>query len=227
MDAERILCIPLSMYPHKDLLVWSSESTGEYTIRSGHRLIACTLWALWTSRNRFIHEGGFTSGSQIADYVRNFLKELDGLNMDLHARQIFTGRWVAPIGSRIKINFDTAFNKQRKESCSGMVALHLGLFFQLREVKIEGDSYSVIYKLQEQNEDRSEIAAIIKDSKQLSLGFDSCDFSFIHRESNQVAHFIAIEGLKKRKNSYLVSMAFSGEEDAVPANRRGLKSRGE
>ncbi|XP_052877972.1 uncharacterized protein LOC128284200 [Gossypium arboreum] len=135
-------------------------------------------------------------------YVKNSLKELDGVKTNLPARQI-TNRWVAPTGSRVKINFDAAFNKQRNKSCSGMVvgnekrdvicfktvfhssvpslfaaealagfqAIHLGLFLQLREVEIEGDSRSVICKLQEQKDDRFEIAAIIKDSKQLSYGF--------------------------------------------------------
>lgn len=75
----------------------------------------------------------------------------------------------------------------------------------------------VICKLQEQNDDRPKIAAIIKDSKQLSYSFVhvSCDF-------NQVAHFITTEGLKKRENSYLVSRVFSNAEDVVLADRRGL-----
>ncbi|KAK5835954.1 hypothetical protein PVK06_011680 [Gossypium arboreum] len=221
------------------------------------RLIACTMWALWTSRNRFIHEGVSTSGSQIADYVKNSLKELDGVKTDLPARPILTDRWVAPTGPRLKINFGATFNKQRNGSCSGMVvrnekgdvicfkivfhsslpsvftaealagfwAIHLGLFLQLREVEIEGDSRSVICKLQEKKDDRLEIVGIIKDSKKLSYGFVFCIFHFTHRESNQVAHFITIEGLKKRENSYLANMVFSGAEDAMLADRRGLECR--
>ncbi|KAG8485777.1 hypothetical protein CXB51_019141 [Gossypium anomalum] len=215
-DAERILCIPLSMSPHEDHLIWHSEPTGEYTKtpgicnlskvseRSGNertfvqgvsyskgdmgevRMIACVLWAIWTSRNRFIHEGEIKSGSQIADFVSNYLKELDGLHTNLPARRFHMGRWVALNGLRLKINFDAAFNKRRNESCSGLVVLNLGLYVELREVEIEGDSRSVIQKLQEEKEDRSKIEVSIKDSKQLSLGFEFCVFQFIHRKSNKI-----------------------------------------
>ncbi|KAH1090353.1 hypothetical protein J1N35_017610 [Gossypium stocksii] len=172
------------------------------------RLIACALWAIWTSRNRFIHEGEIKSGSQIADYVIN-LRELDGLNTNLPVRQIHTSRWVALNGLRVKINFDVVFNKHRKESCSGLVALNLGLYLELREVEIKGDSCSVICKLQEEKEDKSEIEAFIKDSKHLSLGFESCVFCYIYLESNKVTHLIATEGLKKRETTYLVNMVTS------------------
>lgn len=39
MDVERILYVPLSMHPHDDLLVWTGEPTGEYTVRSGHKCL--------------------------------------------------------------------------------------------------------------------------------------------------------------------------------------------
>ncbi|PPS05643.1 hypothetical protein GOBAR_AA15009 [Gossypium barbadense] len=56
------------------------------------------------------------------DFVLNYLKELDGLNLNVPMRSAQTDRWVAPEGLRVKINFDVAFNKQRNESCSGLVA---------------------------------------------------------------------------------------------------------
>ncbi|KAG8488152.1 hypothetical protein CXB51_018799 [Gossypium anomalum] len=134
------------------------------------------------------NEGAFVQGgSQITDFVSNYLKELDGLNTNLLERRFRTSRWVAPNGLRVKINFDAAFNKQRNKSYSRLVvqneraevicsitvmhvnipstfaakamayfqALNLGLFLGLREVEIEGDSRSVIRKLQEEKEDRS------------------------------------------------------------------------
>lgn len=60
-------------------------------------------------------------GFQIAGFVINYLKELDGLNMHLLERRIHTDRWVALLGLRVEINFDVAFNRQRNESCSGLV----------------------------------------------------------------------------------------------------------
>ncbi|KHG03044.1 hypothetical protein F383_26668 [Gossypium arboreum] len=43
-------------------------------------MITCALWAIWANRNRFLHEGESRSGSQVADFVLNYLKELDDLN---------------------------------------------------------------------------------------------------------------------------------------------------
>ncbi|KAG8482855.1 hypothetical protein CXB51_024210 [Gossypium anomalum] len=103
------------------------------------RMIACALWETWTSRNRFIHEGEIKLGSQIADFVSNYLKELDGLNMNLPARRFHMGRWVALNGLRLKINFDVTFNNR---SNGVFQALNLWLYLGLREVEIEGDSRS-------------------------------------------------------------------------------------
>ncbi|XP_040937229.1 uncharacterized protein [Gossypium hirsutum] len=96
-------------------------------------------------------------------------------------------QWVALMGSRLKINFDAAFNNHKKELCFGLVirneearvicsktvmntnilfvfaaeavacvqALNLGLQLGLREVETEGDSWSVVRKLQEKMNDRS------------------------------------------------------------------------
>ncbi|KAG8491136.1 hypothetical protein CXB51_014272 [Gossypium anomalum] len=37
--AQKILQIPLSSTTHDDLLAWRGEQTGEYTLRSGHKLL--------------------------------------------------------------------------------------------------------------------------------------------------------------------------------------------
>ncbi|KAG8491705.1 hypothetical protein CXB51_015144 [Gossypium anomalum] len=334
-DAERILCIPLSMNKQADHIIWRRESTGEYTVRSGHKMflqerqnnthsnyrhfykriwsldlppkikitnwrlfhnflptfcnlhyrrlmrsaicrrcnngsetrehvfkecpvaqetwsmlgfnwpsqeansdfsdwlnnifelfsfnqcrtIACALWVLWNPRNRFIHEG-----------------EL---------------KWDAPTDPWVKINFDAAFKKELKESCSGIVArnarsevifaktvfhknipsafaieamaclqaIRVGLLQGLRKVVVEGDSRTVIRKLQEKVEDRSEIEVFIQDSKFLSSGFESCVFRFINREANKVAHLIAKGGLQKKETTYLQNAFTSEVEEALIDDR--------
>ncbi|KAH1128655.1 hypothetical protein J1N35_000033 [Gossypium stocksii] len=102
-------------------------------------------------------------------------------------------KWDVPVGSRVKINFDAAYNRHRKESYSGLVvrnekaevicsksvrnanipsvfaaeamacvqALDLVIYIGLKDVIVEGDSQTVIKKLQEEGDDRSEIAAYI------------------------------------------------------------------
>lgn len=86
------------------------------------RLIACTLWALWMSSNKFVHEGECKSGSQVAEFVLNYLKELDKVNVTLPGRVINPNGWTTPNGSIVKINFDATYNMQKKESWSGLVA---------------------------------------------------------------------------------------------------------
>ncbi|KAH1030126.1 hypothetical protein J1N35_046061 [Gossypium stocksii] len=132
-------------------------------------------------RRRYIHEGEIKSGSQMVDVVCNYIKELDGLKTCLSVKQFHLSKWVAPMNSWLKINFDAGFNKDNLESCSGLVVrneradlvcskmifheniptafaieamvclqvIHLGLYLGIRKVEIEGDSRTVIRKLQE------------------------------------------------------------------------------
>lgn len=116
------------------------------------------------------------SGSQIAEFILNYLKELDGLNMYAPGGRIPTARWAAPVGATVKINFDAA-SVFAAEAVACLQALDLGIHLGLSEVEVEGDSQTVIYKLQEEHEDRSEIVTFIRDSKQRSLNFNLC-FSF-------------------------------------------------
>ncbi|KAK5832572.1 hypothetical protein PVK06_016374 [Gossypium arboreum] len=85
------------------------------------RMAVCALWVIWTSRNKFIHEGKNQLGGQIAIFVQNYLNELDGLKSFIPKRRICVDRWNAPVGSRLKVNFDAAFNNHNKESCSRLV----------------------------------------------------------------------------------------------------------
>ncbi|KAK5784274.1 hypothetical protein PVK06_038797 [Gossypium arboreum] len=132
------------------------------------------------------------------------------------------------MGSRLKINFDAAFNNHKKELCFGLVirneearvicsktvmntnilfvfaaeavacvqALNLGLQLGLREVETEGDSWSVVRKLQEKMNDRS--------------------------EANKVAHLLASEGIKKGESTYLSSLVPSGVAEVVAEDRRWM-----
>ncbi|KAH1096750.1 hypothetical protein J1N35_013671 [Gossypium stocksii] len=218
------------------------------------RVFAYTLWALWSTINRFIHEGEVKSGSQTADFVKNYINELDGLSSCLPVNRLPLSRWATPTDSWLKINFDAAFKKERKESCLGLVvrntrdeaicskmvfhenipsafatetmaclqAIRLGLHLGLRKVEIEGDSRTVIRKLQEEGEDRSEIEVFIQDSRYLSLDFESCDFKFVSREANKVAHLITKEGINKGETTYLQNAVFTGVEEALMEDRRWM-----
>ncbi|TYI17138.1 hypothetical protein ES332_A07G003500v1 [Gossypium tomentosum] len=97
------------------------KNTFETRPMAFYRMIVCALWVLWMDRNKFIYEGVNQTGSQIASFVQAYLKELDDLKSAIPGRRICVDRWSAPIGSRLKVNFDVAFNNHTKESCSGLV----------------------------------------------------------------------------------------------------------
>ncbi|KAK5810549.1 hypothetical protein PVK06_025861 [Gossypium arboreum] len=152
--------------------------------------------------------------------------ELDGLKLFIPVERLCIGSWVGSVGSRQKINFDAAFNKQLKESCSGFVirndkaqiigskivmnsnipsafaaeavaclhALQLGLHLGLKEVEIEGDSWT------------------------------TCVFLFTNRDANKVAHLITSEGIRRRESTYLANQVFSGAVETVAEDRRRTES---
>ncbi|KAK8521898.1 hypothetical protein V6N12_066472 [Hibiscus sabdariffa] len=60
-------------------------------------------------------------------------------------------------------------------------------------VTIEGDSLSVCKKLNSSSQDRSLIAPIISDIKELAVGFWDISFAWVRREANRTAHSLARE----------------------------------
>ncbi|KAG8489751.1 hypothetical protein CXB51_017986 [Gossypium anomalum] len=243
---------------NSDFTVWL-KSTFETRSMALCRTTVWALWALWTSRNKFIHEGENQTGIQITSFVQIYLEELDDLKSAIPERRICVDRWTAPMGSRLKVNFDAAFNNHNKESCSGLVirnskaevicckteinlntpsvfsaeavaclqALKLGLQLGLREIEVEGDSRTIIQKLQEEKEDRFEISMYIKDAQYLSCHFNLCVFLFTNREADRVAYCLAQEGLKKRESIYLTNPVSPGAVEAMAEDRRRLEVVGE
>ncbi|KAK9004257.1 hypothetical protein V6N11_002063 [Hibiscus sabdariffa] len=74
-------------------------------------------------------------------------------------------------------------------ACEKAVSFALDLGF--RSVQIEGDSLSVIKKINSTAMDKSIISPIIGDIKALSVNFVSVTFSFVGRRGNVVAHELA------------------------------------
>ncbi|KAA3489520.1 reverse transcriptase [Gossypium australe] len=133
-DAERILCILLSRSPHADFVIWREEPTGEYSVQKTreHLFRDCPVaketWErldivgpVSEENIEFTEWAKYKQGLKIADFVTNYLMELNGVKQILPDRRIHTNRWVAPLGMSLRINFDAAFNRQRNESCSGFV----------------------------------------------------------------------------------------------------------
>ncbi|KAK5772714.1 hypothetical protein PVK06_049008 [Gossypium arboreum] len=208
-------------------------------------------WRIGYGKNVSIW-GESKSGSQVADFISDYIKELDGLSSYLPVRRFSTSPWAVPTNPWVKINFGAAFNKDKNESCSGIVvrnaraevihakvvfhknipltfvagamvcvqAIQLELHQGLSKVVVEGDSRTVIRKLQKKDEDRSEIKVFINDSKHLNIGFESCDFLFVTREENNVAHILAKEGLQRGETTYLRLLFTTRVEEALSKDQR-------
>ncbi|MBA0567992.1 hypothetical protein Golob_005519 [Gossypium lobatum] len=170
------------------------------------RLIACAMWAIWTSRNKFIHEGEIKSGSQIADFMINYLKELDGLNTHLLVRRIHTDRWAAPNGLRVKLNFDVAFNRQRNDSCSGLV--------------VRNERAEVIYSrtVMQANIPSVFAAEPMACLQALNIGLH------IGLWEVEIEGDSPTEGIKKKETTYLIHIVPFGAEGTVDADRRWTES---
>ncbi|KAK9047296.1 hypothetical protein V6N11_053143 [Hibiscus sabdariffa] len=95
-------------------------------------------------------------------------------------------------------------------ACEKAVSFALDLGF--RSVQIEGDSLSVIKKLNSTAMDKSIISPIIGDIKALSVNFVSVTFSFVGRRGNVVAHELARVGLQFPEPRYWIEEAPSTVE---------------
>ncbi|MBA0667404.1 hypothetical protein Goklo_000494 [Gossypium klotzschianum] len=148
------------------------------------------------SRNKFIHEGECRPGPQVAKFVLNYLKELDGVNENLPGRVINPGGWTAQKGSSVEINFDAASNRQRKESCSGLVVRNDKEEIICSKTTMHAH---ILYVF---------LAKAMVCLQAILLGLD------LGLESNKFAHVLVIEGIKGRENTYLVSAfaPFTAEE---------------
>ncbi|KAH1072434.1 hypothetical protein J1N35_024762 [Gossypium stocksii] len=79
------------------------------------------LWAIWTATNRWVHESKKITTLETADFVRNYLSELDGLKIVLPVKSMVEERWKPSKSPFVKINFDGAFKKDEHRSCSRIV----------------------------------------------------------------------------------------------------------
>ncbi|KAG8486435.1 hypothetical protein CXB51_019917 [Gossypium anomalum] len=88
---------------------------------------------------------------------------------------------------------------------------------------IEVDALSVVKKVNNEEEDRSEIRAYIIDAKRLKKYFISCRFKHAERQMNKVAHHLAKEGINKEEDTYLRNGLPSLVTQAVEEDKRNAR----
>ncbi|KAH1097216.1 hypothetical protein J1N35_014137 [Gossypium stocksii] len=83
---------------------WFEWLTWVFNISSTSQcwIFCCTLWALWTARNKRIHEHIIQSGREISNFIHRYICEIDGIEENVHTRVVDIARWEPPsgIGSR-------------------------------------------------------------------------------------------------------------------------------
>ncbi|MBA0605877.1 hypothetical protein Godav_018409 [Gossypium davidsonii] len=191
---------------------------------------------LAVGRNQLLHEGKNITASETANFIRNYLEEIDGINERTTVKQVLQVSWKAPNEQFVKINFDVAFCKQNNKSCLGIIIrdtigrvlfsksilygnipspfavealacfqmIKMELHVGLTRVEIEGDTLSVIRKLQSEGIDRSVIGAHILNIRAICERYQVCVFKHTLRQANEVAHLLVVERLKRDEEIYLI-----------------------
>ncbi|KAG8486373.1 hypothetical protein CXB51_019807 [Gossypium anomalum] len=80
----------------------------------------------------------------------------------------------------------------------------IGIDVQWPKIIIEGDSLSIIKKCKVKSPNKLMVGAYIHDIQQLLLKSRNCRFEYIPRIANTLAHILATETLKNKKELYLV-----------------------
>ncbi|KAG8480920.1 hypothetical protein CXB51_025728 [Gossypium anomalum] len=160
------------------------------------RTLVFVTWAIWTEQNKWLVEAVTwrpPENSIVRINFDAFLKKHENRSC---SGMIIRNLECDVLGSkRLLMRIDLLFSQQKALAC--IQSLMFGLDLGLLEVEIEGDVLTVIRKLRDVSEDKSEIRAFIKDGKRLSRCFHTHQFQHVRRSANGVAHLLATESLKQ------------------------------
>ncbi|KAK5819095.1 hypothetical protein PVK06_024054 [Gossypium arboreum] len=192
------------------------------------RIFVCAIWAIWTSRNQWIHEGQKKSRAETTKFIKHYIHELIKLDRKSLALSPDSDRWRPPQQGFFKINFDATFdikeNRSRLEiivrnfkgdilASNTTVHENIPLVFAvkaiacLQAVIVDRDlgimhvvieGYSLTVIKKVQNTKRHKS----------TIGLYIHD---VKNLTNEFAHCLATEGLKMGRNTYLVN-GYVGQE---------------
>ncbi|MFQ6650032.1 hypothetical protein Gotur_022158 [Gossypium turneri] len=177
--------------------------------------VVIAIWAIWWARNKQVMEGISTTRQSSIAKILSMVEELKVLNEKLPVIKVVgSDCWRPPQDPWVKLNFDAAYKIQTNKSCSGFIIRNgRGKGFFL----VEGDSRTVIEKINQEGFGRADLDSVILDIKSMGRFFHQLRFKHVRREANRVAHFIAREGNSRSKNSFWMEDFPSAVRDMVIA----------
>ncbi|MBA0877216.1 hypothetical protein Goshw_030055, partial [Gossypium schwendimanii] len=99
------------------------------------------------------------------------------------------------------------------------VACFQGLLFAKETgftiVEVEGDSRTIIEKINQKGFGRADLDSVILDIKSMGRFFHKISFKHVRREANRVAHFIAREGNNRSEDTFWMEEFPSAVRDMV------------
>ncbi|PPD68103.1 hypothetical protein GOBAR_DD35023 [Gossypium barbadense] len=108
----------------EDVLVWKHEGSGEFTVRSGYRV-------LFTERNKLVHEGVKFSMSKVLGFIRGYDHDTWLVNKNPLLSSGCRGKdiWRPPESDIIKLNFDASYLPEKKIAITAKHELAKGRYY--------------------------------------------------------------------------------------------------
>ncbi|MBA0709338.1 hypothetical protein Golax_024376 [Gossypium laxum] len=84
--------------------------------------IAITIWALWYTSNKLVHEGTNHGVGELVVFIRSYCTELATLTSGaLCSNQSTSVKWPLPPSNVVKVNVDVGFVFAQRKACSGVI----------------------------------------------------------------------------------------------------------
>ncbi|KAK8987317.1 hypothetical protein V6N11_027073 [Hibiscus sabdariffa] len=243
----RICSIPLPRANLADEIVWSYEGSGCYSVKSGYRLlknlqpISSIPFSDWlaaffvslSASNRREQD----SISMLDEHIRStaiahweaphlsVVKIFDSA-FNLQDRSAISGAVVRNskglILAACVVPHSNVSDTFVAEALACKNAVQVVKDMRFFEVIIEGDSLTVVKKLNSAIQDSSTIALIIVDIKDLARSFNAISFRFVRRGANKVTHSLAYESHLVQGPRFWTELVPSEVAAAAEADRRDL-----
>ncbi|MBA0760086.1 hypothetical protein Gotri_022868 [Gossypium trilobum] len=202
------------MVNFNERLSWLLENSD----KNRKRVIVVTIWAIWFSRNKFLHERKVQSLKEIIIFIRSFGLEYRSSAENLKYPQPRSMvKWSPPPQGWLKINVDAGLLIAKKRAVSGFIIRNgegfiMGSGFQRHNLVhsvVIAEALAILHGLQFAldlgfSNVILESDSRLVDAKNLARKFQCCRFQFIAREGNGAAHVMVVQGMRAEGDSFWV-----------------------